>query len=97
MQVYKSKVLSFVEYCTPAVCHATKTTLAGIDAVHARQLVAAATMTEAVERCQRAQRMRQAVLQTSGPLRNVQYKYVISYFNGKDTRPCSQLTLLDVK
>ena len=32
VQVYKSKVLSFVEYRTPAVHHAAKTTLAGIDA-----------------------------------------------------------------
>ena len=33
VQVYKSKVLSFVEYRNPAVYHAAKTTLAGIDAV----------------------------------------------------------------
>ena len=36
VQVYKSKVLSFVEYRTPAVYHAAKTTLAGIDAVQRR-------------------------------------------------------------
>ena len=38
VQVYKSKVLSFVEYRTPAVYHAVKTTLAGIDAVQRRFL-----------------------------------------------------------
>ena len=38
VQVYKSKVLSFVEYRTPAVYHAAKTTLAGIDAVQRRFL-----------------------------------------------------------
>ena len=38
VQVYKSKVLSFVEYRTPAVHHAAKTTLAGIDAVQRRFL-----------------------------------------------------------
>ena len=38
VQVYKSKVLSFVEYHTPAVYHATKTTLAGIDAMQRRIL-----------------------------------------------------------
>ena len=38
VQVYKSKVLSFVEFCTSAVYHATKTTLAGIDAVQTRLL-----------------------------------------------------------
>ena len=36
-QVYKSKVLSFVEYRTPAVFHTARTTLAGIDAVQRRQ------------------------------------------------------------
>ena len=38
VQVYKSKVLQFVEYRTPAVHHAAKTTLAGIDAVQRRFL-----------------------------------------------------------
>ena len=38
MQVYTSKVLSFVEYRTPAVYHAAKTTLAGIEAVQRRFL-----------------------------------------------------------
>ena len=38
VQVYKSKVLSFVEYRTPAVYHAAKTTLAGIDAMQRRFL-----------------------------------------------------------
>ena len=38
VQVCKSKVLSFVEYRTPAVYHAAKTTLAGIDAVQRRFL-----------------------------------------------------------
>ena len=38
VQVYQSKVLSFVEYRTPAVYHAAKTTLAGIDAVQRRFL-----------------------------------------------------------
>ena len=38
VQVYKSKVLSFVEYRTPAVHHAAKTTLAGIDALQRRFL-----------------------------------------------------------
>ena len=38
VQVYKSKVLSFVEYRTPAVYHAAKTTLVGIDAVQRRFL-----------------------------------------------------------
>ena len=38
VQVYKSKVLSFVEYRTPAVNHVAKTTLAGIDAVQRRFL-----------------------------------------------------------
>ena len=38
VQVYKSKVLSFVEYRTPAVYHAAKTTLAEIDAVQTRFL-----------------------------------------------------------
>ena len=37
-QLYKSKVLSFVEYRTPAVYHAAKTTLAGIDVVQTRFL-----------------------------------------------------------
>ena len=38
VQVYTSKVPSFVEYRTPAVCHATKSTLPGIDAVQKRFL-----------------------------------------------------------
>ena len=38
VQVHKSKVLSFVEYRTPAVYHAAKTTLPGIDAVQRRFL-----------------------------------------------------------
>ena len=38
VQVNKSKVLSFVEYRTPAVYHAAETTLAGIDAVQRRSL-----------------------------------------------------------
>ena len=36
--VYKSKVLSFEVYRTPAVYHAARTTLAGIDAVQRRFL-----------------------------------------------------------
>ena len=38
VQVYKSKVLSFVEHRTPAVFQAAETTLAGIDAVQRRFL-----------------------------------------------------------
>ena len=38
VQVYKSKVFSFVEYRTSAVYHAAKTSLAGIDAVQRRFL-----------------------------------------------------------
>ena len=38
VQVYTSKVPSFVEYRTPAVYHAAKTTLPGIDAVQKRFL-----------------------------------------------------------
>ena len=38
VQVYKSNLLSFVEYRTPAVYHATKTTLSGIDLVQRRFL-----------------------------------------------------------
>ena len=38
VQVHKSKILSFVEYRTPAVCHAASTILAGIDAVQRRFL-----------------------------------------------------------
>ena len=38
VQVYKSKVLSFVEYRKPSVYHAAKTILTGIDAVQSRIL-----------------------------------------------------------
>ena len=36
VQVFKSKILSFVEYRTPAVYHAASTFLAGIDAIQKR-------------------------------------------------------------